>query len=328
MGFYKFPITRVLLGHGLCIFFVALCRLSMLVSSRFRVAWGHEAINWCYVLKAGEIWGLGMGNTFNAIISLAYFRFIKKAWLADLKLYHISKDAAAWFIFVLLFLFCTASTAVCLSFTEGFLVDEGYCLAAGAIYKENKQYVLWLALCMCVPSVIAVFFFVVGTTYLTLFYRRFTTRESKSGLSSGLGFVLAHLKNIQIALKYLIISWFLTNSVDIFWLIYYPQSNNSSNDTEYYLASAQFTTIQNMTDFIVNLNFFILPRMGYSDGITEFLASCMTASAMVEESASSEHRLRTRRRTQVPIARVSICTDTTLGVELNESLLGTPSNFS
>jgi len=147
-----------------------------------------------------------MGNTFNAIMSLAYLRFIKKAWLADLKLYHIGKDVAAWFLFVLLFVFCIASTGICLSYTEGFLVDEGYCLAAGAIYKENKQFVLWLALCMCVPSLVAVVFFVAGTTYLTLVHRRCTTGESVGDFSSGLGFVLAHLKNIQIALKYLIIS--------------------------------------------------------------------------------------------------------------------------
>merc|ERR1719427_86563 len=180
-----------------------------------------------------------MGNTFNAIMSLAYLRFIKKAWLADLKLYHIGKDVAAWFLFVLLFVFCIASTGICLSYTEGFLVDEGYCLAAGAIYKENKQFVLWLALCMCVPSLVAVTFLFAGTRYLTLFNRRC---ESIGAVSSGLGFVVAHFKKIQIALFYLIFSWFLTNSFDIFWLIYYPLSSNTTNNREYYLASAQFTT--------------------------------------------------------------------------------------
>jgi len=136
-----------------------------------------------------------MGNTFNAIMSLVYFRLIKKARFADLKLYQIGKDAAAWFIFVILFLFCTASTAVCLSYTGGFLVDGGYCLSAGAIYKKSKLFVLWLALCMCLPSLFTVGFFFAGTIYLKL-----------HTVSNDLGPVLVHLRHIQIALKYSIIS--------------------------------------------------------------------------------------------------------------------------
>jgi hypothetical protein len=115
-------------------------------------------------------------------------------------------------------------------------------------------------------------------------------------------------------------------------LIYYPQSNNSSRDTEYYLASARFTTVQNVTDFMVNLNYFILPRMGYSEGITEFLSSyCSSAGAMSGESAASENRSRSLSRvrfTRVPMASGSICKDNTQDVELNESLLETPSDFA
>jgi hypothetical protein len=324
-GFCKFPITRILVGHDLCIFLVALCRFCMLLSARFHDA---EVINCCYVLKAGEIWGLGMGNTSNVIVSLAYFRFIKKAWLLELKIYKIGKDSAAWVTFVLLFLFCTTSTAVCLSYAGGMHVDEGYCLAIGANQTENnKLFVIWYALCLCVPSLFAIAFFFAGMRYLRLYFNRC---ESMGGFNSGWEFVLTHLKNIQIAQAFLNISWFLSNFFCIFWLIYYQQTNDSPNYKEYYLASAQFTTIQNFTDFIVNLNFFILPRMGYS-GVTEFLTTCcMCADAASEESATSENCSRANRRTtstKISISRASILTDTTLGTELNEFLLETSSNF-
>jgi hypothetical protein len=57
----------------------------------------------------------------------------------------------------------------------------------------------------------------------------------------------------------------------------------------------------------------------------------MSAGAMSGESAFSEDGVRfksMREPIKVSTSRVSILTDTTLGVEFNEFLLGTPSNYS
>jgi len=328
LGFHKFPMTAVMLGHGVCIFYVALWRLCMFVSAQFNDFWGYALISWCYGWKTGEIWALGMANTLNAIMSLAYFRLMRKAWFRDLRLYHIGKDAVAWFIFVLLLIFCTAATVLSMSYAGAFLVDNSNCLAVGSGEKRDMLSALWLALCVCLPSLVAVSFFFAGTTYLTLLNNRSKDSVLRIGSSSPTESVLAHLKTIQIALKYKILSWFCTNFVDIFWLIYYPLSNNSFTDGEFYLASAQLVTLQNLTDFMVNLNFFILPRMGYRNGIRELLRRCCTSEGTISEgpvSAESESRSTSKTRyTKTIILRESV---SSLEVELNESLLQTKSDF-
>jgi len=315
-GFHKFPMTGVLLGHGVCIFLVALWRLCMLLSVWFHNVWGYALINWCYGLKTGETWALGMANTFNAIMSLAYFRLMRKAWLRDLRLYQIGKDPAAWCIFVCLLIFCTAATATSISYAGAFLVDSSNCLAVGSSQRRDLLSALWLALCVCLPSLVAVSFFWAGTTYLVLLSRRYKHSELNIASSSPTISIVSHLKNIHLALKYLIVSWFCTNSLDIFWLIYYPLSNKSVTDGEFYLASGQLVTLQNLTDLIVNLNFFILPRMGYLKGISELLMRCcMSTSGGENDSRSTSMTSSTK-----PITlRVSVST----GVELNEPLLQT-----
>jgi len=147
-----------------------------------------------------------MGNTLNAILSLTYFHLVKKAWFVDLRVYHICKDMTAWSIFVLLLVFCTASTAVSLSYSGGFLVDEGYCLASGMIYKKNELYVVWVALGMCLPLLVVIGFYSAGTKYLSLYNRRCTRRGSNDSGSRDGGSILFYLKNIRTAVKWYIIS--------------------------------------------------------------------------------------------------------------------------
>jgi len=164
-----------------------------------------------------------MANIFNAIVSLIYFRLMSKAWFGDLRLYQVGKDAVAWFIFVLLLIFCTAAAVRSMSYAGAFLVNNSNCLAAGSSQKQDMLSALWLALCVCLPSLVAVSFFLAGTTYLTLLNHRSNDSALRIGSSSTTEFILAaHLKNIRVALKYLIVSWFCTNSLDIFWMIYYP----------------------------------------------------------------------------------------------------------
>merc|ERR1719513_432135 len=218
-----------------------------------------------------------------------------------------------------------------MSYAGAFLVDNSNCLAAGSSQRRNMLSALWLELCVCLPSLVAVSFFLAGTTYLTLLNHRSKDSELRSGSSSQTEFVLAaHLKKIQVALKYLIVSWFCTNSLDIFWMIYYPLSKNSFTDGEYYLASAQLVTLQNLTDFIVNLNFFILPRMGYLEGIIELLTRCCRSTSgtlFAEIDSTSITPTSTTRSTTTFNLRKSISANTTQGVELNESLLESKSNI-
>jgi len=328
MGFHKLPMTGVLLGHGMCIFFVALWRMCMLLSAQFDGFWGYTLVNWCYWLKSGEIWALGMANTFNAILSLVYFRLMRKAWFRDLGLYQIGKDLVAWYIFVLLLIFCTAATVTSMSYAGAFLVNNSNCLAAGSSQKRNMLSALWHALCVCLPSLLAVSFFLAATIYLALLNHRSKDSELRIGSSNPTESILAHLKNIQVALKWLIVSWFCTNSLDIFLLIYYPLSNNSFTDAEYYLASAQLVTLQNLTDFIINLNFFILPRMGYWEGISELLTRC--CRSISGRPVFAENDSTSTRRTgsaKTIILRKSISANTSQGVELNESLLESKSEL-
>jgi len=87
-------------------------------------------------------------------------------------------------------------------------------------------------------------------------------------------------------------------------------------------------TLQNLTDFIVNLNFFILPRMGYRDGIRELLRRSCTSEGTISEgpvSSESESRSTSKTRyTKTIILRDSV---SALEVELNESLIQTKSDF-
>jgi len=329
IGFHKFPVTRILFGHGLCLFVVALCRLCMLLSSQFHNVRGHAFINWCYAWKTGEIWALGMSNTFNAIISLAYLRLMKIAWCGSLRVYSIGKDRVAWYVFVILFLSCTAGTGISISSEGAFLVNKSYCLGVGTTQKRDM--LLGIALCICFPSLIAAGFFLAGASYLTLLNHRSKNIKLRHGSFSTMESILVRLENVKVALKYLMISWFCTNFLNIFWLMYYPQSKKSLTDAEYYLVSAQFVTLQNLTDFMVNLNFFILPRLGYHEGIIDWLTRyCVTKRISPRGSASAENHLRfttATRLTRTTISRESWRSETIPGVELNESLLQTPSDF-
>jgi len=264
-------------------------------------------------------------------MSLIYFRLMRKAWFGDLRVYQVGKDAVAWFIFVLLLIFCTAATVTSMSYAGAFLVNNSSCLAAGSSQKRDMLSALWHALCVCLPSVLAVSFFLAATIYLTLLNHRSKDSELRIASSNPTESILAHLKNIQVALKWLIVSWFCTNSLDIFLLIYYPLSNNSFTDAEYYLASAQLVTLQNLTDFIVNLNFFILPRMGYREGISELLTRCCRSTSERPLFAEIDSTLTTctstTRSTKTIILRKSISANTTQGVELNESLLESKSDI-
>jgi len=111
-------------------------------------------------------------------------------------------------------------------------------------------------------------------------------------------------------------------------MIYYPLSNNSFTDGEYYVASAQLVTLQNLADFIINLNFFILPRMGYWKGISELLKRCCRCisgrQVLVENDSTSTSRTGS---TETIILRKSISANTSQGVELNEPLLESKSEF-
>jgi hypothetical protein len=143
LKFHKYSMTRLLAGHGFCIFFVALCRLCMLLPDKFHNTWSHSVlIHWCYWWKALEIWSLGMANTCNTLMRLAYFRLIRKVWHSDLRLYHIGDDMAAWCIFVLLLLVCTVSTGFCMAYTGCFLLSKSYCIAIGSNKMENELHAL------------------------------------------------------------------------------------------------------------------------------------------------------------------------------------------
>ena len=61
---------------------------------------------------------------------------------------------------------------------------------------------------------------------------------------------------IQSALFAGIISYVLTNALDIFWVIYFPQSKKTDSNGRFYLFSAQLATLQNITDFYVTIRFF------------------------------------------------------------------------
>jgi len=274
-GFYRYAITRLMLGNAIFIFLVSLCRLMMLIvaqasEERISSRWNHHTlVEWCYIWKMGEIWAIGLANTCNAIMSLAYFRLIKKAWKRDLRTYWIGRDRTAIFFFTLLFLICTVSTAFCMNYTDVFMINGSYCLAAGRSGSvDNNLFALSLALCICCPAVVAIGFFIAGAFYLGLLNHRNRESISHTISSCGLGSALEHLNNIQCALQYSIISWFVTNFFDIFWVIYWPISTQSKLDAQYYLASAQYATLQNVTDFLVNLHYFILPRLGYPKGLS------------------------------------------------------------
>jgi len=329
MQFHKFSMTRLLIGHGLSIFLVAVCRLGMLLSVKFQKMGGHWLIYWCYTFKTGEIWAIGMSNSCSAIMSLAYFCLIRKIWVNDLnKIYQIGKERVVCYTFVTLFLFNIVSTVLCISYVGAFMVNSNYCLAVGVNYRNNELYSLWLALCICLPSLVAIGCFLAGASYLTLLNHRCKDGPLQLATSDGMGTALSYLNNIQAALQYSIISWLCTNSLYIFWVIYYPESNDSFNDGEYYLASAQFTTMQNLTDFTVNLHFFILPRMGYRRGITELLEVCFSGTGNTYGgSASSENRSTSVTTfTQVSVSKGSLSRDTTPRLELSEPLLRTSSS--
>jgi len=272
-GLHKYSITRLMLGNGIFIFLVALCRLMMLIvaqSSNDQISgrWNrHTLVEWCYVWKMVEIWAIGLANTCNAIMSLAYFRLIKKAWKQDLRTYWIGRDRTAIFFCISLFLICTVTTALCMIFTGLFIINGSYCLAVGSSTVDNNLFSLCLALCICSPAAVAIGFFIAGAVYLGMLNHK--TRDSITNSSSyGMGSTLGHLNNVQAALQYSIISWFVTNCFDIFWVIYWPVSTTSNVDSQYYLVSAQYATLQNVTDFLVNLHYFILPRLGYTRGFS------------------------------------------------------------
>jgi len=273
-GFHRYSITRLMLGNAIFIFLVSLCRLMMLIvaqSSQERISsrWSrHTLVEWCYIWKMVEIWAIGLANTCNAIMSLAYFRLIRKAWKRDLRTYWIGRDRTAMFFFILLFLICTVSTAFCMKYTGLFMINGSYCLAVGIDTADNNLFALSLALCICCPAVVAIGFFISGAVYLALLNHRNRESISQTISSCGLGSALDHLNNIQCALQYSIISWFVTNFFDIFWVIYWPISTQSEPDGQYYLISAQYATLQNVTDFLVNLHYFILPRLGYASGLS------------------------------------------------------------
>lgn len=330
MDFHKYSMTRVLLGQALCIFVVAVCRICMLLSAKFNYFWGDTLTNWCYVWKAAEIWALGMSNAGSAIMSLVYFRLVRKAWFFDLRLYHIGRDRIAWCMFALLFLCGSVSTGICMSYAKGFLVNRSYCLAVGWNHEENGLHSLWLALCICLPSLVAIVCFSAGAIYFAMLIHRCRDRGLFISSSGGLGSALSHLNNIQTALQYLIISWLVTNSLEIFWVIYYPQSNTSRADKEYYISSVQLTTIQNLTDFLVNLNFFILPRMGYTKGINGFVFSCWKActifggEAYVEKLPKSSTVMRSGKRLY---SEVSLSSESNMRLDFNEPMANTSSSF-
>jgi len=277
-GFHRYAITRLLLGNGIFIFLVALCRLVMLIvaqSSHDKMSrrWGHQTlVQWCYIWKMVEIWAIGLANTCTAIMSVAYFRLIQNAWNRDLRTYWIGRDRTAIFCTILLFIISTVSTAFCMKYTGLFIINGSYCLAIGIGNTDDNLFSLYLALCICCPAMVAIGFFIAGAVYLAMLNHR--NRDSITNISSReLGSALEQLNNIQSALQYSIISWFVTNFFDIFWVIYWPLSSNSSQDSMYYLASAQYATLQNVTDFFVNLHYFILPRLGYHKGLSSLCSN-------------------------------------------------------
>jgi hypothetical protein len=146
-----------------------------------------------------------------------------------------------------------------------------------------------------------------------------------------MGCALGQLNNVQFALQCLTISWFFTNSLDIFWVMYYPQSSNDITDGEYYLASSQFTTIQNLTDFIVDLNFFILPRMGFLDGIKELLDwyfyEVCTIFGGLRYFESLPRTGTVMRSNKMLLATESLSEEIPAGLELNEPLIQSTSCF-
>jgi len=272
-GLHRYSITRLMLGNGIFIFLVALCRLVMLIvaqSSHEKITgrWGHQTlVKWCFIWKMGEIWAIGLANTCTTIMSVAYFRLIQNAWKRDLRTYWIGRDRTAIFLSILLFIISTVSTAFCMKYTGLFIINGSYCLAVGIGNTDDNFFSLYLALCICCPAIVAIGFFIAGAVYLAMLNHR--NRDSITNICSReLGSALEQLNNIQSALQYSIISWFVTNFFDIFWVIYWPLSSNSSLDSMYYLVSAQYATLQNVTDFLVNLHYFILPRLGYAKGLS------------------------------------------------------------
>jgi len=271
--FYKYSITRLLMGNGIFIFFVALCRLMMFTVAENPTSKARKfLVDSCFVLKTVEIWSIGMANTCIAIMSLAYFRLIRLVVAEDLRPYSIERDRAALFFLVLLVLVCTFSTGFCMNYAGRFLINGSYCLAVGSDIRSNELFSLWLAVCICCPALVAIGIYIASATFLAII--NYKSRAGGTGANGHsffrLGTALAHLNNIEDALKYSIISWFITNFLDIFWVVYYPQSSKSNRDGQYYLASAQFATLQNVTDCLVNLHFFILPRWGYQQGLSFF----------------------------------------------------------
>jgi len=160
---------------------------------------------------------------------------------------------------------------------------------------------------------------------------RLEDRRLLVGASGGMGSLLGHLNNVQFALQYSIISWLFTNSLDIFWVMYYPQSSIATTDGEYYLASSQLTTLQNLTDFVVNLNFFILPRMGFLDGFKELLGWCFYGVCATfgglryfENLPRTETMLRSDK---MLLTTESLSAEISVGVELNEPWIQSTSSF-
>jgi len=288
-GFHKYPITRLLLGNGIFIFLVALCRLMMLIVAQTAKSWEHDRlVEWCFIWKTGEVWSIGVANTCNAIMSLAYFRLIKLAYSESLQMYAIGKDGAAFFLFVLLLLVCTITTAFCMNYAGRYIINGSYCLAVGSDNRSDDLFALHLALCICCPALVTIGFFTASAIILALLNRKDKTRRGKVS-SIGMGSSLQHLNNIEAALKYSIISWLCTNFLDIFWVIYYPHSSNSNLDGQYYLASAQYATLQNVSDFLVNLHYFILPRLGYPEGISVLCRHCKADELVDEEMSKSDN---------------------------------------
>jgi len=117
--------------------------------------------------------------------------------------------------------------------------------------------------------------------------------------------------------------------LDILWFSYYPQAANYLTDAEYYLASSQLATMQNLTDLIINLHFFILPRIGYSMGITEVFKTCCKGTSHPGNPASSGNRSssQTGKSLNIHNSKQPLLVDTNLGVDLTQPLLGSPSSF-
>jgi len=188
-----------MLGNGIFIFLVALCRLIMLVvaqtSRRQPPTDQQPLVDWCFTWKSIEIWAIGMANTCTAIMSLAYFRIIKGAWKKSHRTYEIGKDRVALLFFVILFIICTVSTYFCMTYAERFILNSSYCLAVGTDNRSEYLFSTGLALCICCPAPIAIGYFIAGGTYLALLNHN-NKRILKRNSSCGLGDALGYLNNI------------------------------------------------------------------------------------------------------------------------------------